>query len=50
MDFERIVLDNGSREFRAASKLFHVTIPEYKATILVVEKIKNDFLLERYNR
>ncbi len=50
MDFERITLGCGSREYQAASKLFHVTISESKAKILAVEKIKNDFLLERYNR
>ncbi|XP_078357678.1 protein mono-ADP-ribosyltransferase TIPARP-like isoform X2 [Oculina patagonica] len=50
MDFERIALGCGSREYQAARKLFHVTIPESKAKILAVEKVKNEFLLERYNR
>ena len=50
MDFERIAMGLFSREFQTAFKLFHSTIPESKAKIMVVERIKNDFLLERYNR
>ncbi|XP_078357686.1 protein mono-ADP-ribosyltransferase TIPARP-like isoform X3 [Oculina patagonica] len=50
MDFERIALGCGSREFQDASKRFHETIAKFGAKILVIEKIKNDFLLERYNR
>jgi len=50
MDFERIIMTRGSREFQTAFKLFHSTIPESKAKIRRVERIKNDFLLERYNR
>ena len=49
MDFERIALKRG-REMLAVSKRFHETIPEHKASILMVEEISNDFLRERYNR
>ncbi len=50
MDFERIALGCDSQEFQDVSKRFYETILKYGAKILVVEKIKNDFLLERYNR
>ena len=50
MDFERIALEYDSREYQAASKHFHATISVNDAKILVIEKIKNDFLLERFNR
>jgi len=49
-DFERIIMKCDSREFQTVFKLFHSTIPESKAKIRRVERIKNDFLLERYNR
>ncbi len=50
MDFERIAMECCSKEFQDASKRFHETIPKYETKILVIEKIKNDLLLERYNR
>ena len=50
LDFERIMVKYDSREFQTVYKRFHSTIPEFKASIKMVCKIKNDFLLERYNR
>ena len=50
MDFERIAMKCVSKKFQTVFKLFHSTIPESKAKIMMVERIKNDFLHERYNR
>ena len=50
IDSKRIPMPQGGEEFESVSKLFHETIPEWKASILIVEKITNGFLRERYNR
>ena len=50
VDFQRIIVKYDSREFQTVYNRFHSTIPEFKASIKMVCKIKNDFLLERYNR
>ena len=50
VDFERIIVEHDSREFQTVYERFHSTIPEFMASIKMVCKIKNDFLLERYNR
>ena len=47
MDFERITVDRDNRGFQTVFKLFHSTISESKASILMVSRIKNDFLLDR---
>ena len=49
MDFERTKLGNDSEEYRTVSQRFHETMPERKASIVMVEKIRNDELRERYN-
>lgn len=49
-DFEKITVNRDDRGFQTVFKLFHSTISESKASILMVWRIKNDFLLDRYNR
>lgn len=49
-DFERIPLSSDSKEFQDVKAQFHATIPPNKAQISKIEKIKNDYLLERYKR
>lgn len=49
-DFERIPLSSDSKEFQDVKAQFHATIPPNKAHISKIEKIKNDYLLEKYKR
>ena len=49
-DFKRIPVRSDSEEFQTVKTLFHKTIPPRKAQISSLEKIKNDFLRERYER
>lgn len=49
-DFQRTSLSSDSKEFQSVKMQFHRTISSRKAQISSVEKIKNDFLLERYKR
>ena len=49
-DCELVPLTCFSEEFQTVSKRFHETIPEWKASTLMVEKISNSYLRERYNR
>jgi len=49
-DFQRTSLSSDSKEFQSVKMQFHRTISPRKAQISSVEKIKNDFLLERYKR
>lgn len=50
VDFERNCLENESEEYREVSRRFHETMPEHQASIVMVEKIWNEELLERYQR
>nr|XP_058939986.1 protein mono-ADP-ribosyltransferase TIPARP-like [Pocillopora verrucosa] len=47
-DFERRRLRKHCKEYRTVSQRFHETLPKLKASILMVEKIRNDELRERY--
>lgn len=49
-DFERRSLRKHCKEYRTVSQRFHETLPKLKASILMVEKIRNDELRERYER
>ena len=49
-DFQRTSLSSDSKEFQSVKMQFHRTISSRKAQISSVEKIKNDFLRERYKR
>lgn len=49
-DFKRMILSFDSTEFQAVKMQFHLTMPPDKAQISKIEKIENNFLLERYNR
>ena len=49
-DFQRISLPSDSKEFQSVKMQFHKTISPGEAQISSVEEIKNDFLLERYER
>ena len=49
-DFKRTTLSSGCKEFQTVKEHFYASIPRDKAQILRIEKIKNDILLDRYNR
>ena len=49
-DFKRTTLPSGCEEFQTVKKRFHASIPRDKAQILMIQKIENDILLDRYNR
>lgn len=50
IDSERIPMPRDGEDFKRVRELFHKTIPECLASILMVEKNKNGFLRDRYNR
>ncbi len=50
IDPERVPMPRDDEEFKSVSERFHKTIPKREASILMVDKIKNGFLRERYNR
>ena len=39
-----------TKEYRTVSERFHETMPEHRASIVMVEKITNDHLLQKYER
>lgn len=46
--FERTNLEKDCKKYRDVSRRFHKTVPEHKASIMRVEKIKNDHLSRNY--
>ena len=50
VDFELTTLENDCEEYRTVYQRFHETMPERKASIVMVAKITNDELRKRYNR
>lgn len=50
MTIERTKLKKDSEEYRTVSQRFRETMPRRQASILMVEKITNDHLLQKYKR
>ena len=50
MTVERTKLKKDSKEYRTVSQRFRETMPRPQASILMVEKITNDHLLQKYKR
>ena len=50
MAVKRTDLEKDSEEYRTVSEHFHETMPEHRASILMVEKITNGHLLQKYER
>ena len=47
---ERTNLKKDSEEYRTVRQHFHKTMPERQASIVMVEKITNDHLFQKYER
>ena len=50
MAVERTNLKKDTEEYRTVRQHFHKTMPERQASILMVEKITNGHLLQKYKR
>ena len=50
MAVERTNLKKDTEEYRIVRQHFHKTMPERQASIVMVEKITNDHLLQKYER
>ena len=50
MAVERTNLKKDTKEYRTVSERFHETMPEHRVSIVMVEKITNGHLLQKYKR
>ena len=50
MAVERTNLKKDTEEYRTVRQHFHKTMPEHRASIVMVEKITNGHLLQKYER
>ena len=50
MAVKRTNLEKDSKEYRTVSQSFHKTMPEHQALIVMVEKMTNNNLFQKYKR